>query len=380
MSNGECRMNDPTNQTSTFDIRHSTFVIPLVAGIGNALMAEPMVRRLRDGRPEARIVVMAISEPIAEVMRRVRGVEVVVTGSGLKKLLRGAQATRKLKPDVYLVPFPSNRWQYNLLAKASGARRVILHGYPIGKWSALGCLHRDRVPAQRGLHDVEQNLRLLSPLGLDSADADAPRFELNDEDRARAADLLREAGIDESFVIIHAGSARTVLAEAKRWPAENYAKLAEAIRDESRRPVVIVEGPDEAGVADAILRRVGDRSRIHALALRGNLGVAGAVLERAAFYVGTDSGLAHLSAAVGRRAITLFAPADPDRVCPFGNRDLVIQPPGLSEPLFLYPWKSTRPKLPPGAEEWIKRISVEQAMQKARGLFPLPCTHGRGLE
>lgn len=344
--------------------RAPTIVIPLVAGIGNALMTEPMLRQLRCAKPEARVVAMAISKPIAQVAQRVEGVEAIVTGSGLKNLLRGVRMTRSLKPDVYLVPFPSNRWQYNVLAKASGAKRVLLHGYPIGTFGALGFLHRERVPAQRGIHDVIQNLRLLEPLGLAPDYADTPRFPLTDDDRASAAGLLQQACLSEPFIVIHAGSARTILAEAKRWPEDRYAGLAQAIRDQTRYSVLIVEGPDEAGVSDTIVKQIPDRSLIHTLQLRGSLGVAGAILERAAFYVGTDSGLAHLAAAVGKRAITLFAPADPDRVCPYGHRDLVIQPPGLTELAFLYPWESTKPKMRPGAEQQIKRITVEQVMKK----------------
>jgi ADP-heptose:LPS heptosyltransferase len=361
-------MKDSPPPTSALDVRHSTFVIPLVAGIGNALMAEPMIRQLREALPDARVVAMAISNPIAEVARRIAGVEVHVTGSGLKKLLAGVRRTRAIGPDVYLVPFPSNRWQYNVMARASGARRVVIHGYPIGAVSALGFLHRDRVPATRGIHDVDQNLRLLAPLGITPRLMDAPRFPLADDDRASASDLLRQARVDPPYVIVHAGSARTILAEAKRWPEDRYAKLVESIRDQSALHVVVVEGPDEAGVADRILAHVRDRARITALPLRGNLGVAGALLERSAFYVGTDSGLAHLAAAVGRRAVTLFAPADPDRVCPFANRDLVVQPPGLSQLAFLYPWESTKPKMRPGQVDQIKNVRVEQVMEKVMPL------------
>src|SRR6185436_18727729 len=120
-----------------------------------------------------------------------------------------------------------------------------------------------------------------------------------DEDRAHASVLLPG---DERPVIIHAGSAQTVLAQAKRWPAEKYGELIDQLKPHYGDRVVLVEGPDEAGVADEIARR-------------------------AKLYVGSDSGLAHLAAAVGTPAVTLFAPADPDRVCPYGNRQLVVKAP-----------------------------------------------------
>src|SRR5204862_7708779 len=101
--------------------------------------------------------------------------------------------------------------------------------------------------------------------------------------------------------------------------------------------VVLVEGPDEAGVAKEILQN----GRI--IRLTGPLGESAALLERAELYVGSDSGLAHLAAAVGTRAITLFAPADPDRVCPFGYRHLVVQGPTPCARCFKYRYESPHP-------------------------------------
>ncbi|HEX8341791.1 MAG TPA: glycosyltransferase family 9 protein [Tepidisphaeraceae bacterium] len=339
-------------------------VVPLVAGIGNALLCEPMLRQLAGSH---RVVVMAISRPIAAVAERVPGVEVRVTGKGNKNMLAAARASRGMKPDVYLVPFPSNRWQYNILAAASGAKRVVTHVYPVGRWSALAFLHGNRVPAVKGIHDVEQNLHLLPAVGIEPDWSMAPRFELTAADRAAAGTLLEQLGVDRPFVVVHAGSANTVLAAAKRWPPAHYAKLAEAIRDETGLDVVVVEGPDEAGVSDAIASHLIDRRAVHTAKLTCPLGVTAALLERSRFYAGTDSGLAHLAAAVGRRAVTLFAPADPDRVCPFGQRDLVVQPPGDTTPSFLYPWEATKPKMR-FEDQRIESITVAMVMEKVNVL------------
>jgi ADP-heptose:LPS heptosyltransferase len=271
--------------------------------------------------------------------------------------------SRARKPDAYLVPFPSNRWQYSLLAATSGARRRILHGYPIGRWRALHFLPSTRVPAVRGIHDVEQNLRLLEPLGLAPDDKPHPPvFRLSDHERAGAMLAFSK---QERWIIVHAGSAQTVLAQAKRWPTEKYRELIRALRNELGERIVVVEGPDEAGMANEI---VGDTGAAYPFKLSGPLGEAAALLERAELYVGTDSGLAHLAAAVGTPAVTIFAPADPDRVCPYGYRHLVVQPPPpCDKPSFLYPWESTYPKLRGGdSERCIERVTVESVMATVR--------------
>jgi ADP-heptose:LPS heptosyltransferase len=344
-------------------------------------MAVPMVRQIKGGMPDSRITVLARIEPMAEVFRRLPEVdEVLVTGKGWRGQWRNVMWARARRADFYVVPFPSNRWQYSMLAATSGARRRILHAYPIGYWRALHFLPSTRIPAKRGIHDVVQNLNLLRELGIEPDVTEAPTFRVTDTDRTRADELLpggaerqRRPAPPEArdpFIALHAGSARTILARAKRWPPQNYAQLIDAIAREFHLPVVLLEGPDEAGVAHEIqLHLPKDAAPVTVIPLRGPLGDAAAVLERATLYVGSDSGLAHLAAAVGTRTVTLFGPADPDRVSPFGQRDLVVQSPKNCGPCFLYPWTTPYPKIRCREPYCIDGITVEAVMEKVRRGF-----------
>jgi ADP-heptose:LPS heptosyltransferase len=348
-------------------------VIPIVAGVGNALMAMPMARRLKAARPEAQITVIARIDAMAEPFRRMPEVkEVRVSGNGMGGQLRMVLWARQCRADVYLVPFPSNRWQYNLMALLSGAKRSIMHAFPIGRWRALGVLPATRVPAERGLHDVAQNLRLMAALKIDTT-PEAPIFNVTNDDRMRADRLLDAAGIaqDAPFFTIHAGSGQTILGRAKRWPTEKYAVLINRIKRDWATAVVLMEGPDEAGVGREILQACGeDCGDVSVLSLTGPLGDAAAVLKRSRLYIGSDSGLAHLAAAVGTRAVTIFAPADPDRVCPFGNRDLVVRPNKSCSPCFHYPWKTPYPKMLCREPYCVREVDVEAVLEAV----------GRGLE
>jgi ADP-heptose:LPS heptosyltransferase len=79
--------------------------------------------------------------------------------------------------------------------------------------------------------------------------------------------------------------------------------------------------------------------------------------------------VAHLAAAVGRRAVTIFAPADPDRVCPWGNRDLVVQVSKSCAPCLRYPWSASRPKVRCGPNPCVAEIGVDQVLAAViRGL------------
>jgi ADP-heptose:LPS heptosyltransferase len=369
-------------------------VIPVAAGVGNAIMAEPMVRQLAAALgPEGRITIVARTNAIGEPLRRTVGVtDVRITGDGARGFANYVGFARQAKPDLYLIPFPSNRWQYNFLATLSGARRVLIHDYPVGYWRALHFLPAERIHAEPGWHDVRQNLNLLKPLGIEPDHTMNPRFELNDVDHDAAADLLHAAGADADrpFIAIHAGSGKTVFGEAKRWPVEKYAELIDVLAARTGQNIVIVEGPDEAGIAADVLRHVKSSAangRIVEVPLRGNLGVGGAVLARASIYVGSDSALAHLAAAVGTRAVTVFGPIDPRTVHPCGNADLVVALNKHCAPCFTYPFKTPYPSVrcsPPWciAEVAVASVAttVERGLSERTGATSCDadCTPGAG--
>jgi heptosyltransferase III len=97
------------------------------------------------------------------------------------------------------------------------------------------------------------------------------------------------------LVIIHPGAGSV----AKQWPAEGFARTVQAL---GVTPVVH-EGPADAAAVGALLHRLG--GDVHVLRDPPLPALAGALAE-AALYVGNDSGVSHLAAAVGAPSVVLF--------------------------------------------------------------------------
>jgi heptosyltransferase-2 len=243
----------------------------------------------------------------------------------------------------------------------------------------MRCCVGEHVEASRGIHDVVQNLRLLAKLGIATNETEAPTFLLTEADRERARGMLRSVGVDPDArpIAVHPGSARTVLAEAKRWPPARYGELIPKLRERFRAEVVVLEGPDEQGVAQEIERVLqGTELTLKVLRLTGPLADAAAVLERCRLYVGSDSGLGHLSAAVGTAPVTIFAPADPERVCPFGWRHLVVQPHKACSPCAKYPFAATSPGVRCRVPMCVGEVGVGEVMQAAERWLEKARRHG----
>jgi ADP-heptose:LPS heptosyltransferase len=200
-----------------------------------------------------------------------------------------------------------------------------------------------------------------------------PVFPLNESDHKAAEDLLHAAGItnlDKKPVIVHAGCAPTALAAAKRWPPQHCNQLLRTLLQHTDRHIILIEGPDETGVTDEILQEKA-LSGVSSIQLHGNLGISAALLQRAALYIGSDSGLAHLAAAVGTPPVTLFGPADPDRMCPYGYRHLVVQASTQTcRACNRYPWQGGYPKISCDRNyACMREISTDDILEKTLPLL-----------
>jgi heptosyltransferase II len=108
----------------------------------------------------------------------------------------------------------------------------------------------------------------------------------------------------------------------KKWPTENYAELAKALAQDGAT-VWILGGPLEKALATDIIRHAGNR----VCDLTGNdLRDAIIALKGADLAVTNDSGLMHISAAIGTPTIGIFGPTDPRLWGPLNPLAAVIEP------------------------------------------------------
>jgi ADP-heptose:LPS heptosyltransferase/tetratricopeptide (TPR) repeat protein len=142
-------------------------------------------------------------------------------------------------------------------------------------------------------HELHRHNEICSLLGSDD-DTAALVAPLTDEDRAFAANLTQNFDLGRFGVVFPGGKGGA--ASPKYWGAENYASLLDRLRQEEGWELVLLCGPDEEQVESAITAAT--RTKPHVF--RGDLSLwqAAALLERSAFYIGTDTSIAHISAAL----------------------------------------------------------------------------------
>ncbi len=108
----------------------------------------------------------------------------------------------------------------------------------------------------------------------------------------------------------------------KEWPAARFAEAAAALTRDGAplagAAIVLFGGPGDEAITGAVAHALPGREVID-LAGRLDLVEAAACLERAALFIGNDSGLMHLAAAAGAPTLGLFGPTDERIYGPWGD-------------------------------------------------------------
>ncbi len=268
--------------------------------IGDTVLATPSLRALRRFVPEARIDIL-LEDWVAPLLEGSPDVDRIITVS------RGSTASRfrvarELRAEGYDVAFNLHGGSTAaLLMRASGARqRVGFRTY------AYASLHNHAAPPSSELwgrektHSAEQQLALLGWTGVPVSDRPATRLPQTPEARESVARRLKAEGLDEgaAFALVHPAAAF----DSKTWAAENFARVVEHLAARGLKAVAVA-APGEAEVVNAVR----EHSSAPVVAFTDlSLPEVTALAARARLFVGNDSGVAHVAAAVSTPQVVVF--------------------------------------------------------------------------
>ncbi len=330
--------------------------------LGDILFEIPAIQALRENFPDAEITALAPARcrPILEAVPFLNRIRVFDERESERSLLAKIRFVAWLRREKFDKAFLFHRsFTRAFLALLGGIPERI--GYETSKRRKV--LTTAVPPPQRLLHQVDYFLVLLKWAGLQVHFGAEYTFFYRPEDEAKASRLLETAGLREkAFAAFHIGANW----EPKKWSRDHFSRLADLLAEDSSCPVVLTGAEkDEAGAQEIITH---SRSA-HPISFCGktSLGALGALYEKAAFVVSSDSGPLHIASGVNTPVVALFGPTCPVLTGPRGTgKKVILQfvPEGYS-----IPWKGT--ELPPGG--WMDRISPEQVLQRIHeeNLWPL---------
>ena len=170
-------------------------------------------------------------------------------------------------------------------------------------------------------HQVEYYLNILREMGLE-APSKAPVLVRRQDLGIAVRDMLRSSGFRQDHLTVGLGPG-AMYGEAKRWPAERFALVADMAAREWNANILVLGSKKEKQIGDRVQRAMAHRC----VNLCGKTSLSDAIelLSICNFFVTNDSGLMHISAALGVPTIAIFGSTDPHATGPLGPKTRVIQ-------------------------------------------------------
>jgi lipopolysaccharide heptosyltransferase II len=290
--------------------------------IGDVAFTTPLLGALRRRYPEAHLayVVEPAAEPVLRGNRHLNEIIVAPKRSGLARLRDDLLLARRLRRQRYDVAIdlhggPRSAW----LTWASGAPVRIGYAIPGRSWMYTRVVARAADLTPR--HSVLNQWDLLESLDVGAADPAVDPMEMPRDHHAAAfvQRRLYEAGIETNpLVVIHVSAGNPF----RRWPPESFVTLVcELVRHDPRRRIVLTSGPSDTGAALEIAAEA--RMKLGRLAEavpdigEFDLRELRALVDRAAVYIGGDSGPLHVAATTRTPIVALFGPTLAERSMPW---------------------------------------------------------------
>ena len=319
--------------------------------IGDTVLSTPSLIALKRFLPHASVDIL-LEDWVAPVLQGSSVVDEIITlrrGSTTARARIASQIRSRKYDVVYNLHGGTTA---TLLTRATGASHRV--GYSSYQYARL---HNHLAPSSSSLwrrdktHSVEQQLALLGWTGIPVTDRPPTQLAVTDQAAATISARLRAEGFDDTtpLAVIHP----TAAFDTKQWATDKFARVAE---DLSARglAVVVITAPAEASVAETLRQNsTAPVTTFTDLALPE----VTALTSQARLFVGNDSGIAHIAAAVGAPCVVTFGSSNIAHWRPWARTaaEVVFEEMGCQPCHGYYCEKFEQP-------ECIKRVPVERVV------------------
>ncbi|HEX5601028.1 MAG TPA: glycosyltransferase family 9 protein [Pyrinomonadaceae bacterium] len=266
--------------------------------IGDTVLATPSVFALKRFLPNVKVDIL-VEDWVAPLLNDHPHIDNVIA---LERngLMARARVARELRAQNYDVVYNLHGGTTaTFLTRATGARhRVGFKSYQYAQ------LHNHQAPSplllwgQQKTHSVEQQLALLGWTGVPVTDRPRTQLGISNEANEKVKQLLAQAGLtDRKVALIHPAAAFAT----KQWATEYFARVAEFLSDRGLAPVAIAASNERA-----LLEKLCSEAAVKITTFDLSLPEVTALAADSQLFVGNDSGIAHIAAAVGTPAVVIF--------------------------------------------------------------------------
>jgi lipopolysaccharide heptosyltransferase II len=311
---------------SKVDLDPDHILIVLHGSIGDVTRALPLANLVRRGYPKATIT-WSIEPSAFPLVEQHPAVDRVIVFDRTHWWKTAAPFLRQIRSRHFDLVLDLQRiLKSGLISWWSRAPcRVGFHRRDCKEFNWI--FNNHYIPATKGaISKLNHYLKFAEFLGLKPFPIEWG-ISLTAEEERRVENML--LGVGSSFAAWFVGSRW----ESKLWFPEQTAKSAAEVRRRYGLEIVLLGDRRDVSFAEEVVAYSGLRATnyVGKTSLREAVGI----LSRARIAIGPDTGLMHLSAAVGTPVVSLWGATSPIRTGPYGYESLVIQGRAACSPCYL---------------------------------------------
>jgi len=179
----------------------------------------------------------------------------------------------------------------------------------------------DPFPEDTSIHVIDYQLKQVKQGGVQPS-LTVPMLFPTATDVEQASCLLASRGViipDDIVIAVHPGSG----SNRKNMPAEHFVACLKYLSGQQKCWVLLIQGPADEAECRQIEQLC---SGVHLIkADKFELPLLAALIQHCHVYIGNDSGITHMAAALGVPTIALFGPTDPRVWGPRGKAVCIMQ-------------------------------------------------------
>jgi ADP-heptose:LPS heptosyltransferase len=303
-----------------------------LAGIGDVLLATPLIHELRANYPQATIDVLTKEKGARDFLENNPHINRVfykdLLACGKMEGMYFLWSLRRERYELSINTHPQSRMHYRLAAWLAGADVRLSHRYECFTWLDR-LLVTGTLPQDYTRHSIEHNFDVLPLIGAKKKlPAHALELYLSPAEERFADDFLVQHKLYGKTILgVHVGSGGTKNLPLKRWPLKNYAGLVRQLNKE--RPdihVLLFGGPGEAKDHQIVLAQAVADLTLEAKTK--SLRETAALMKRCSAFLSVDTALMHVAAALKvPNQIVIEAPTLNATNWPYGNPFTLVRNP-----------------------------------------------------
>ena len=304
-----------------------TVVVTKYLGMGSILLATPALNSLKKCYPSCRIILLTF-DGNAAFARRISLFDDVLSirTSSLTRFaldtIKNLLAVRKMRPD-YLLDLEFFARFSTIVSYLSGAGCRV--GYYMPQiWR--GDLLDIPVHFNPYRHVCEIFAAQIEAIGITAGTTDVVPPAVDDTARESVREVLFQAGVQDGDTIISVNVNASELSLERRWSADSFVKLLDALVTYPKVRLVLVGSPDEASYVETVYAALQPATRASSINLAGRqtLDEFLAVLSLSNACISNDSGPLHIAASLGIPTVSFFGPESPLLYGPRGKGHTVF--------------------------------------------------------